>query len=86
MYIWELSDWPQFRWDQDRLANVLAEARHEQGRLLGRMEALGFQLREEAVLRTLTQDVLKSYVSEKARYEPERDSVVVMGTAWPVAP
>ena len=72
MYIWELSDWPQFRWDQDRLANVLAEARHEQGRLLGRMEALGFQLREEAVLRTLTQDVLKSSEIEGEKLDPEQ--------------
>lgn len=72
MYIWELPDWPQFRWDQDRLANVLAEARHEQGRLLGRMEALGFQLREEAVLRTLTQDVLKSSEIEGEKLDPEQ--------------
>jgi Domain of unknown function (DUF4172) len=31
-----------------------------QGRLVGQMEALGFKVREEAVLRTLTEDVLKS--------------------------
>ncbi|PPR23871.1 MAG: hypothetical protein CFH39_00351 [Alphaproteobacteria bacterium MarineAlpha10_Bin2] len=60
MYIWQLPDWPRFHWDQDKRANVLAATRHEQGRLVGRMEALGFQLREEAELRTLTQDVLKS--------------------------
>ena len=60
MYIWELPDWPHFRWDQAELTPLLAQARHDQGRLLGRMEALGFPLREEAVLRTLTQDVLKS--------------------------
>jgi len=34
--------------------------RHEQGRLLGRMESLGFPLRQQAVLETLTADVLKS--------------------------
>jgi Fic family protein len=60
MYIHERNDWPRFRWDQDSLANQLAEARHRQGRLIGRMEALGFRLREEAVLNTLTQEVLKS--------------------------
>ena len=59
-YIHERSDWPRFRWDQDGLANQLAAVRHRQGRLIGRMEGLGFRLREEAVLNTLTQDVLKS--------------------------
>jgi Fic family protein len=60
MYIHELSEWPEFRWDQAKLADLLAETRHLQGRLLGRMEGLGFGLREEATLQTLTQDVTKS--------------------------
>jgi Fic family protein len=59
-YIHELPDWPSFRWDDRRLAAGLAAARHVQGRLIGQMEALGFGVREEAVLRTLTEDVLKS--------------------------
>src|ERR1039458_4877423 len=54
--IHDLNDWPQFRWKQERLAEV----RHRQGRLIGRMESLGFQFRAEAVLTTLTEDVLKS--------------------------
>ena len=60
MYIHERDDWPRLYWDQEGLANQLAAVRHRQGRLIGRMEALGFRLREEAVLSTLTQDVLKS--------------------------
>ena len=60
MYIHELQDWPQFRWDRERLSDPLAEVRHKQGRLTGHMEALGFKLRQEAVLQTLTADVLKS--------------------------
>jgi Fic family protein len=59
-YIHDRNDWPRFRWDQVALANQLASVRHRQGRLVGRMEGLGFRLREEAVLSTLTQDVLKS--------------------------
>src|SRR4051794_18402108 len=58
--IHELRDWPQFRWNHEALATPLAAARHKQGRLLGQMEALGFTIRQEAVLRTLTDDVLKS--------------------------
>jgi Fic family protein len=60
IYIHELSDWPEFRWDQNRLAERLAAVRHRQGRLIGRMEALGFALRSEATLENLTQEVLKS--------------------------
>ena len=59
-YIHELADWPQFRWDQTALSEKLAAVRHRQGRLIGRMEGLGFSLRNEAMLQTLTQDVVKS--------------------------
>lgn len=59
-YIHELNDWPTFRWSEETLTGQLAAVRHRQGRLIGRMEALGFQLQAEAVLQTLTEDVLKS--------------------------
>ncbi|MDB6110819.1 MAG: hypothetical protein JWR69_2569 [Pedosphaera sp.] len=60
MYIHQRKEWPNFHWDQAKLADRLAEVRHQQGRLLGRMEALGFGLREEATLQTLTQEVVKT--------------------------
>src|SRR5215469_2269064 len=59
-YIHELKDWPRFHWKQEKLAPRLAEVRHRQGRLIGRMETLGFPLRDEAVLQTLTEEVIKS--------------------------
>ena len=59
-YIHELRRWPDLTWSAEKLAVPLAAVRHAQGRLLGRMEGLGFQLREEAVLHSLTEDVLKS--------------------------
>lgn len=59
-YIHKCKGWPLFEWSRDRLAESLASVRHRQGRLIGRMEALGFQLRAEAVLQTLTEEVLKS--------------------------
>ena len=59
-YIHELDDWPKFRWSQERLAGQLAAVSRHQGRLIGRMEALGFQLRAEAVLETLTEEIIKS--------------------------
>src|SRR5438445_12346480 len=59
-YIYDLPDWPDFRWDQKKLAAPLAALRHRQGRLVGRMETLGFSLRAEATLQNLTLDVVKS--------------------------
>ena len=60
MYLWEQDQWPDFSWDGTRLSEILALAHREKGRLLGRMEALGFELREEARLQALTQEVVKS--------------------------
>jgi Fic family protein len=59
-YIYELPDWPHFRWRHEKLAQDLTAVRHRQGRMLGRMEAFGLKLREEALLRTLTEEVVKS--------------------------
>ena len=71
-YIHELSDWPKFRWDDGRLATPLATARHLQGRLVGQMETLGFKVRQEAVLRTLTADVLKSSEIEGEKLDADQ--------------
>ena len=59
-YIHELAEWPEFRWDHKVLADTLGTVRHRQGRLIGRMEALGFDLRRAASLQTMTEEVLKS--------------------------
>jgi len=77
MYIHERKGWPEFTWDQAMLAAPLAEVRHLQGRLLGRMEALGFLLREEATLETLTQDVIKTseIEGEKLDLQQVRSSI-----------
>jgi Fic family protein len=72
MYIHELNDWPVFQWNQAKLADRLAEARHRQGRLLGRMEGLGFRLRGEASLTALTQDVIKTSEIEGEKLDPDQ--------------
>ena len=71
-FIHELSDWPRFRWDDVRLTAPLAATRYPQGRLVGQMEALGFRVKEEAVLRTLTEDVLKSSEIEGDKLDAEQ--------------
>lgn len=59
-YIHLLEDWPAFKWEDEKIILPLSAVRHKQGRLLGKLEGLSFQLREEATLETLTQDVIKS--------------------------
>jgi Fic family protein len=72
-YIYERQAWPAFSWNSERISPRLVEVRHRQGRLIGRMEGLGFQLRIEAVLDTLTEDVLRS--SEIEGEKLDRDQV-----------
>ena len=71
MWIHEHQDWPNFTWCTDTLASKLADIRHRQGRLLGRMEGLGFKLKREASLTTLTNDVVKSSAIEGEKLNPE---------------
>jgi Fic family protein len=59
-YIHELKDWPSFRWSHEQVAEQLVAVSRHQGRFIGRMEGLGFQLRAEAVLESLTEEVIKS--------------------------
>jgi Fic family protein len=72
VYIYQLKNWPHFQWDQDKLSGLLTDVRHRQGRVLGRMEALGFKLRDEATLQTLTLDVLKSSEIEGEILNPDQ--------------
>jgi len=73
MYLWEKPDWPTLTWDGRNLTKLLGHVSREQGRLLGKMEALGFDLRSEAQLRILTEDVIKTNEIEGEKLE--RDQV-----------
>lgn len=70
-YIHEQPGWPDLKWDEGRLASTLAAVRFSQGRLLGKMEAMGFAFRDEAGLTTLTRDVVKSSAIEGERLNAE---------------
>ncbi len=71
-YIHQKDNWPNFSWNSDEFVNLLSEARNLQGRLIGKMESLGFELRNEALLETLTLDVLKSAEIEGEFLNPEQ--------------
>jgi Fic family protein len=76
-YIHQRKEWPEFRWNEARLLPILAKVRHQQGRLLGQMEGLGFHLRDEANLASLTSEVIGSSAieGEKLNAEEVRSSI-----------
>ena len=72
-YIHQLEAWPKFQWQNDKLSTALAAVSRKQGRLLGRMTAVGFRLRAEGALQGLTEEVVKSSEIEGERLD--RDQV-----------
>jgi Fic family protein len=63
-YLHELANWPYFTWDAHALSPSLAAVRHKQGRHLGKMLSLGFELQAEAGLTTLAGEIIKSSAIE----------------------
>lgn len=72
MYIHERKKWPEFTWDDEQLLQLLAEVRHNQGKLLGKMEGLGLKQKEETSLQILTEDVVKSSEIEGEKLEVDQ--------------
>ncbi|OEU70817.1 MAG: cell filamentation protein Fic [Desulfovibrio sp. S3730MH75] len=71
MWIHEHQDWPNFSWTAERLISKLADVRHKQGVLLGKMENLGFELKNEAGLKILTNDIVHSSAIEGELLNPD---------------
>jgi Fic family protein len=69
-YLWELADWPQWRFDLAALAQPLADVSRAQGRLIGRMVDIGLALRDETQLAALSEDVLKTSEIEGEVLDP----------------
>jgi len=79
MYVYQKEEWPHFTWDSKTIESQLGEVRNLQGRLIGKMDALGFDLRNEANLKTLTNEIVKSHEIEGEFLNPEevRSSIAV---------
>lgn len=60
IYIWQQKEWPNFTWDDAKLSYKLGRVRALQGKLVGKMSALGFDVKNEAMLDALTADITKS--------------------------
>jgi len=71
MWIHEYKGWPNFTWKFEKLAHKLVDVRYAQGRLLGRVDSLGFDLKREATLNTLTNDIVQSSAIEGEHLNPE---------------
>jgi Fic family protein len=69
-YIHEIPEWPKFTWDVTKLTVLIGEVRYRQGRLLGQMKTLGFEIGTESSLVTLTEDVVKSSAIEGEILDP----------------
>ena len=69
--IYMSQDWPQFKWNAEKLVPHLSATRYEQGMLLGRMKGLGYQLKNEATLTALTEETVKSSAIEGEELNPE---------------
>ncbi len=72
MYIHQQKNWPQFTWDAELITKILGSVRHRQGQILGQMQALGFRIQEETMLKALTMDVMKSSEIEGELLNPEQ--------------
>ncbi len=78
-YIYQYSNWPNFTWDEKEAQLILGKVRHLQGKIFGQVSALGFSIKEETMLTTLTLDVLKSseIEGELLNYEQVRSSIAI---------
>ncbi|MCK5210615.1 MAG: DUF4172 domain-containing protein, partial [Cyclobacteriaceae bacterium] len=72
MFIYQKRNWPEFYWEIEKISKILVSVRHKQGRLVGRMEGMGFHLQSEATLNTITLDVLKSSEIEGEMLDKEQ--------------
>jgi Fic family protein len=70
-YIWQLTGWPRLTYDLRHLSTILTKAHQAQGHLLGRMHDLGMAQRDQATLKVLTEDVLKTSEIEGEKLDPE---------------
>jgi Fic family protein len=72
LYIYEREHWTDFTWDDREISPLLGKVRNLQGRIVGKMESIGFELKNEAALNNLTADVLKSSEIEGELLNPEQ--------------
>ena len=77
-YIWQQGNWTDWQFDLNRLVGLLGQVHVQQGHLLGRMHDIGMRLRNEAVVRVITEDVLKTSAVETAQGHDSHECVLLL--------
>ena len=72
IYIHEIKDWPRFHWSADKIAELPRVCPSPAGPSDRTYGGAGFTLQQEAVLQTLTADVLKSSEIEGEKLDANR--------------
>jgi len=72
MYIYENPNWPEFKWENENILPLLSAVRYQQGTIVGKMGALGFELKNQANLEILTIDILKTTEIEGEMLNPDQ--------------
>jgi len=70
VYIWQLEEWPNFRWDFEALVNPLNHLNNISGFLAGRMSMLGFDHKNRTMLTAMTDDLIGSSEIEGVMLNP----------------
>ena len=60
VYIWQQPTWTEFKWDNERLITLLSEVRNLEGRIMGLMQGVGFNVQNATSLDVMVEDVLRS--------------------------
>lgn len=63
-WVYEQPQWPNWRWDSDRVRELLVRTQLLQARLAGRLEAYGSELIVEAKLNARAEEVIRSFEIE----------------------
>jgi len=71
-YIYKNTDWHSFNWNGERVLKLLSEVKHAQGFLLGKMNSLGFEIKNDALVNVLTENIIKSSEIEGEILNPEQ--------------
>lgn len=71
MYIHEQNNWFHFTWNDHSILPILGKVRHSQGKILGYMQSLGFDLMEQATMESLALDVIDTSKIEGEFLNPE---------------
>lgn len=71
LYIWQSPEWPQWRYETDRLTALLTDVAMAQGKLFGALSQLGLAVRERMEVDALTSDVLKTSAIEGEHFPPQ---------------